>query len=1038
MKSPRLFLRLARVAWAGCFLSAWIWCSAAAPPPQTSPVAAASPSETGPSSTITIPGSLRSFLRMAGISQKATLPEVLPLLARNVEIQGYHGSQDKPGAPTEFLILLERYVTQARQLQQLAGAEGVIHVSGCADAPALLQILGYRFRDGCGPNTALETTDSERAFLTVDSGFPLAELEGKLRKGEPFVYPFAGVQVPVLFTPGEWTAYDKNVSEAGTEDLLDTLLRNRSLARLYWAVVQVDDETRSVLRDEIGLRKLLRVNAALDFYGSHICVRSGRVIVPGGGPSEAAWRELVGASPDSPGSFIARLLEKDGGWLAAYFDALSRVNQAQQAYFVDSHRLHTFYDALRGNDISPTAIAPVFRPDAGPLLLMTRLQLDSSGEPEVPGNLQVWEEILHQKSDSKTGRYWVSRSVLQTPQQLVEAMFAFSRQEESAAPPQIYLMLSAMDQGRPQDQRLKPETVHLLASHFSRFGDQYLIFSEFPALNNDSIVQFVNAIESLDRISSGGLRANAVGMFQANVGLWQILARQGEISTSDLNSSWQQMVAPFPKIASPAELFEAGRTSLRALFKASADRPDLSQDEFIDVLAGPNQTSADGRQVRQELSNRIRTVLAGQRLASLDTLFALGDGLNQAAQGKTAADNLLRLAGQLREFELPRAIFTTGEREELAPGVRFSRHTDLQSRTDLAKLIKSNSPKELTEARGLLASFLRDTLVGLNYAYYEPPGAQMLHNNPLFVRSHDFSGQMTEGRTQSWQTASLFGAGLPAAGGGHLAGSLANLPFVLAKVEQDFIVPENVQALIWPELAPGLLSSAVLPRWWGVSRNELHAVTLYQRTGEELVAASAENQKLRETVMSILSDRMAPERADGVQRSLAAGQVEVALAQLLPGDTFYLAAQFRQKFPGQNDSWAAAGQELESLAQRYPAEVSWDRLSKDFGVPHPSLAQSYARELLRVQLFPALMGYGSLLLAESWDSCNLYWARLADEKGYPPVMLNRLVPQLTRRMIEKVFATDFEDWPALLRAMRETGEEFRQGKLASLPHSGPS
>jgi hypothetical protein len=32
-------------------------------------------------------------------------------------------------------------------------------------------------------------------------------------------------------------------------------------------------------------------------------------------------------------------------------------------------------------------------------------------------------------------------------------------------------------------------------------------------------------------------------------------------------------------------------------------------------------------------------------------------------------------------------------------------------------------------------------------------------------------------------------------------------------------------------------------------------------------------------------------------------------------------------------------------------------------------------------------------------------------------------------MVEKIFATDLEDWPALLRAMREAGEEFRQGKF---------
>ena len=44
-------------------------------------------------------------------------------------------------------------------------------------------------------------------------------------------------------------------------------------------------------------------------------------------------------------------------------------------------------------------------------------------------------------------------------------------------------------------------------------------------------------------------------------------------------------------------------------------------------------------------------------------------------------------------------------------------------------------------------------------------------------------------------------------------------------------------------------------------------------------------------------------------------------------------------------------------------------------------------------------------------------------------MLNRLVPELTHRMVEKIFATDLEDVQALLRATREAGDEFRQGKI---------
>ena len=101
-------------------------------------------------------------------------------------------------------------------------------------------------------------------------------------------------------------------------------------------------------------------------------------------------------------------------------------------------------------------------------------------------------------------------------------------------------------------------------------------------------------------------------------------------------------------------------------------------------------------------------------------------------------------------------------------------------------------------------------------------------------------------------------------------------------------------------------------------------------------------------------------------------------------------------------------------------------------MPHPTLARNYTPELLNVRPFPFFGGYSSRLFSESWESSNLYWARLADEKGYSPVMLNRLVPELTRSMTAKIFATSIEDWPAILRAMQATGEEFRQGKIGSL------
>ena len=83
---------------------------------------ASSPSE----QTVIIPGPLRSFLRMAGVSQEVTPPEVLPTLARSVILHGYHNER-----PMEFLVLLRRYYHQAQELGTQAGPNSKIHVDGC-------------------------------------------------------------------------------------------------------------------------------------------------------------------------------------------------------------------------------------------------------------------------------------------------------------------------------------------------------------------------------------------------------------------------------------------------------------------------------------------------------------------------------------------------------------------------------------------------------------------------------------------------------------------------------------------------------------------------------------------------------------------------------------------------------------------------------------------------------------------------------------------------------------------------------------------
>jgi hypothetical protein len=278
------------------------------PDPRSSADAKVAPSD---SATVAIPGPLRSFLRMAGISQKVEPDEVVPLLARNVFVLGYEGEWAK-GRPSEFLVLLNRYVQQARELVTLAGSGGVIHVSNCDDAKPLLKILGYRTRADCGqPAAYLETADAQRAFLTIDSGFPLPDLEKSLQEGRPFNYSFVMSRVPSPPVDIEWARKSKKT------DVVDLLLSDPGVARFYWALARMDAETLSSLRQSNTLKKMVPEAAILDFYGTHICIRSGHVVVPGGPVAAPAWKDLVGANPDAPGEFIPKLLAKDNGWLAA-------------------------------------------------------------------------------------------------------------------------------------------------------------------------------------------------------------------------------------------------------------------------------------------------------------------------------------------------------------------------------------------------------------------------------------------------------------------------------------------------------------------------------------------------------------------------------------------------------------------------------------------------------------------------------------------------------------------------------------------------
>ena len=117
--------------------------------------------------------------------------------------------------------------------------------------------------------------------------------------------------------------------------------------------------------------------------------------------------------------------------------------------------------------------------------------------------------------------------------------------------------------------------------------------------------------------------------------------------------------------------------------------------------------------------------------------------------------------------------------------------------------------------------------------------------------------------------------------------------------------------------------------------------------------------------------------------------------------------------------------EIAHLRSLVPDQVSEAAISRAWGTPKPTLANSYRQELLNLRTFPTLMGYSSRIMAESWESNLLYWADVGDQMGVQPAQLNVLVPEWTQKVVERIFASHLEDWPALLKSVRSVGEELR-------------
>jgi hypothetical protein len=976
------------------------------------------------SQVATLPGPMRSFARMAAISPDSTPEDVLPALARNVVTNGYQASHSNDALEqTEYLKLVHRYLSQARELEKLAGDSKVITVENCESPKVaeLLRILGFRMRGGCGSEVVLETVNAARAFLTTDSGFPVNELEQALRTNRPFTYDYHATVFPVLFGPEYWMG---NAKETG--DFIETFISDPSVCRLYLGLSKLDRETAEAMRKAISYPRLKVFAHVLDFFGGMFEIRNGKAIVPGGQRSAAAWGELAGASPDKGAEFFDKLISKDDGWLASLYDALARIHGPVQAYLTDPVRMKRFYSAVRGRITSPGPARPVFRSNTDMMLLTTRLRIEPNGKPHIPGGLEVWKNLFVNHPQGKyDGKLTRLATTWKEPDDVLEALFALCRKAVENEPLKIFMAVSDLDRNRATP--LETATVDRLAREYRTYGGQYSVFSESRSLTDKSINQFFDTAEAINKQRDPLFRADVAGSFQSLIGLWQIFVRQGTIRAAESDAAFSGIAATFAAVHNDRELFDAGRAGVKLLLAAAPSAAGTQpQERIVDLLAGA--AVSDDSEARNEVQQEIVRILEAQRIISLDTLFQLADHIESIGKGEklnTAMVN--RLSARIVEISLPRVSLSANEKNAMGFGYWTEKHIENERKLNLRAAIEkaAGDPEKLKDVRGIMAPLLRDTLLAFNYAYYAPPGAQILYTNPVFVRSHDFLGM--QGTSHTWRATEPYGSGWPSNAGGRLVGSLSTLAYALAEAEQNFLVPTQTQALIWGDLVPQMILSAKIPRWWNVTPAQMHWVGLHIRYGRELLAESALDPETRDQVVEALSLYAAPARTSEVSRLLARGEVKLAFERVTPSELFAVARDIAPRRPISSSCVLAELRQLPEISK----EVNYTAISHAFGTPKPTLANSYEPEILSLRTFPALMGYSSRILAESWESNTLYWAALADEINVPPSQLNVRIPEWTQKLVEQIFASHLEDWPAVLKSLRTVGDDVRARSRAN-------
>jgi hypothetical protein len=226
----------------------------------------------------------------------------------------------------------------------------------------------------------------------------------RLRVGDaPVPTPPAGPPdlVPLPLTADWWCAVvlQRQVPAA---QLAAAIFTERRPAFIYLGLLSLDDETLAYFAQHGGVIGALSPRGAGAFgqWGRSIHIAQGKVQVPGG--DAALWQELVGEAPADPDKFVRALLSKDEGRAAYFYDAVTHLDPARQAFALAAtagakraDRVKALYSAVANTKaILSSGDWPTVRHPFGPMSIVRQAKVETSGAMAPPASRALWEAVI--------------------------------------------------------------------------------------------------------------------------------------------------------------------------------------------------------------------------------------------------------------------------------------------------------------------------------------------------------------------------------------------------------------------------------------------------------------------------------------------------------------------------------------------------------------------------------------------------------------------------------------------------------------------